>query len=148
MFSSYLLRIYTTQKLIIIATSLPFDVLAAANISSLAPCAIHSQSSMASASFEGHLPVSMRASEAAVSTVTDVVARLGADCTEGLREEEVERRRKVFGKNEFVIKKEEPVWRKYLNQVRRLLLLLLLSDAICSSPRFVAALDCIEWLIR
>ena len=62
----------------------------------------------------------MRAAEAAVSTVTDVVGRLGADCSAGLTEEEVERRRKLFGKNEFVIKKEEPLWRKYLNQVRTL----------------------------
>lgn len=72
---------------------------------------------MTSISFDGVLPCAMRASEAAVSTVADVVSRLGADCSAGLTQEEVERRRKAFGRNEFVIKEEEPLWRKYLNQV-------------------------------
>ena len=71
-----------------------------------------------SISFDGVLPCTMRASEAAVSTAADVVSRLGADCAAGLTEDEVERRRKVFGRNEFTIKEEEPLWRKYLNQVR------------------------------
>ena len=53
-----------------------------------------------------------------MSTAADVVSRLCADCAAGLTEEEVERRRKVFGRNEFTIKEEEPLWRKYLNQVR------------------------------
>lgn len=74
---------------------------------------------MSSISFDEVLPCAMRASEAAVSTVVDVVSRLGADCSAGLTEEEVERRRKVFGRNEFIIKTEEPLWRKYLNQVGR-----------------------------
>ena len=71
-----------------------------------------------SISFDGVLPCAMRASEAAVSTAADVVSRLCADCAAGLTEDEVERRRKVFGRNEFTIKEEEPLWRKYLNQVR------------------------------
>lgn len=72
---------------------------------------------MTSISFNGVLPCAMRASEAAVSTVADVVSRLGADCSAGLTQEEAERRRNVFGRNEFIIKEEEPLWRKYLNQV-------------------------------
>ena len=74
---------------------------------------------MSSISFDGVLPCAMRASEAAVSTVADVVSRLSADCAIGLTATEVERRRKVFGRNEFVIKKDEPLWRKYINQVSR-----------------------------
>ena len=74
---------------------------------------------MSSISFNGVLPCPMRASEAAVSTVADVVSRLGADCSVGLSEAEVERRRKAFGRNEFVIKTEEPLWKKYINQVDR-----------------------------
>ena len=74
---------------------------------------------MSSISFNGVLPCPMRASEAAVSTVADVVSRLGADCSVGLSEAEVERRRKAFGRNEFVIKTEEPLWKKYINQVGR-----------------------------
>ena len=61
---------------------------------------------------------SMRASEATVSTVADVVHRLRGDPVRGLSEAEVERRRKLHGYNEFEIKDEEPLWRKYLNQVR------------------------------
>ena len=59
----------------------------------------------------------MRASEAAVSTVTDVVHRLDADCARGLTNHQVEERRKLHGYNEFEIKEEDPLWRKYLNQV-------------------------------
>ena len=72
---------------------------------------------MSSISFDGVLPCAMRASEASVSTVADVVSRLGADCSVGLKETEVERRRNVFGRNEFTIQAEDPLWKKYLNQV-------------------------------
>ncbi len=59
----------------------------------------------------------MRASEAAVSTVSDVVHRLGADTARGLGESQVSERRQLHGYNEFEIKEEDPLWRKYLNQV-------------------------------
>ena len=59
----------------------------------------------------------IRAREAAVSSVTDVVHRLHADCTRGLTSEEVDLRRKVHGYNEFEINEEEPLWKKYLKQV-------------------------------
>ncbi len=59
----------------------------------------------------------MRASEAAVSTASDVVQRLETDRARGLTSEEVEKRRKFHGFNEFEIKEEEPLWLKYLNQV-------------------------------
>ena len=59
----------------------------------------------------------IRASEAAVSTVVDVVRRLEADPSRGLTSAEVERRRSMHGFNEFQIIEEEPLWRKYLNQV-------------------------------
>jgi len=59
----------------------------------------------------------MRASEAAVSPVADVVHRLGSDCSQGLLCEEVGRRQQLHGLNEFEIREEDPLWRKYLNQV-------------------------------
>jgi len=59
----------------------------------------------------------MRASEAAVSTVTDVVHRLEADSAKGLSEGQVEERRKLYGRNEFEISEDDPLWKKYLNQV-------------------------------
>ena len=59
----------------------------------------------------------IRASEAAVSTVADVLYRLRVDSTQGLQEYDVERRQKIHGPNEFNIKEEDPLWRKYMNQV-------------------------------
>ena len=59
----------------------------------------------------------MRASEAAVSTVADIVHRLRADCSKGLTTEQVEKRREVHGFNDFEIKEDDPLWRKYINQV-------------------------------
>ena len=59
----------------------------------------------------------MRASEAAVSTIADVVLRLSADVARGLQESDVVQRRQLHGFNEFNIKEEEPLWQKYLNQV-------------------------------
>ncbi len=76
-----------------------------------------SRSTSPSLSFEGGVST-MRASEAAVSTITDVVHRLNADCGRGLTESQVEERRQLHGHNEFEIKEDDPLWRKYLNQVR------------------------------
>ena len=66
---------------------------------------------------DGTVLSTIRASEAAVSTVADVVRRLEADPGRGLASTEVEQRRTVHGFNEFQITEEEPLWRKYLNQV-------------------------------
>ena len=65
----------------------------------------------------GAMLSTIRASEAAVSTVLDVVRRLEAEPSRGLTSAEVERRRAMHGFNEFQIVEEEPLWRKYLNQV-------------------------------
>lgn len=74
---------------------------------------------MSTLNFKDTVPT-MRASEAAMSTVTDVVHRLGADCSRGLTNSQVEERRKMHGYNEFEIKEDDPLWRKYLNQVESL----------------------------
>lgn len=65
----------------------------------------------------GYTVGTMRSSEAAVSTASDVIQRLETDSTRGLTTEEVEKRRKLHGFNEFDIKEDEPLWLKYLNQV-------------------------------
>ena len=72
---------------------------------------------MSSLAFDGSMVPTMRASEAAVSTVADIVHRLRADCSKGLTTEQVEKRREVHGFNEFEIKEDDPLWRKYINQV-------------------------------
>lgn len=65
----------------------------------------------------------MRTSEAAVAQLSDVLGRLGANASQGLASQEVEGRRRIHGLNEFTIKEEDPLWRKYLNQVCSLELL-------------------------
>ncbi len=65
----------------------------------------------------GYMVGTMRASEAAVSTAGNVVHRLETDSSRGLTSEEVEKRRKYHGFNEFDIREDEPLWLKYLNQV-------------------------------
>ena len=76
---------------------------------------------MSSLAYDGSMVPTMRASEAAVSTITDIVHRLRADCSKGLTTEQVEQRREVHGLNDFEIKEDDPLWRKYINQVAVLL---------------------------
>ena len=61
----------------------------------------------------------MRTSEAAVTAITDVAHRLRTDWNSGLGSTEVEQRRLLYGFNEFNIKEEDPLWKRYLNQVMR-----------------------------
>lgn len=82
---------------------------------------------MSSLAFDGSMVPTMRASEAAVSTVPDIVHRLRADCSKGLTTEQVEKRREVHGFNEFEIKEDDPLWRKYINQVAPYLTVVLLN---------------------
>ncbi|KAL5467342.1 hypothetical protein EMCRGX_G031555 [Ephydatia muelleri] len=74
----------------------------------------------------------MRATEAALLSVTDVIQVLGANCAEGLSSGEVERRRRIHGSNELEMCKEEPLWQKYIAQFRNPLILLLLASAFIS----------------
>lgn len=59
----------------------------------------------------------LRASVAATAKLSDVLVRLGANTGRGLSEQQVEERRKIHGLNEFTLKEDDPLWRKYLNQV-------------------------------
>lgn len=72
---------------------------------------------MSSSGLNGGSLTHMRASEAAVSPVADVIHRLGSDSDKGLQCTEAERRQQMHGLNEFDIREEDPLWRKYLNQV-------------------------------
>ena len=74
-------------------------------------------SSMASGLSNDGGDVSLRASEAALVSLADIAQTLQVDWSEGLSAAEAERRRQVYGLNEFNIKEDEPLWRKYLNQV-------------------------------
>ena len=60
---------------------------------------------------------SIRAREASAYSELEVLQKLGVKASHGLSSSEAEKRRKVHGTNEFVIKEDDPLWRKYLNQV-------------------------------
>ena len=55
--------------------------------------------------------------EAAAMTSSEVMQRLEANGGRGLTSTQVEERRAIHGLNEFTIKEEDPLWKKYLNQV-------------------------------
>lgn len=59
----------------------------------------------------------MKASAAASCVLSDVLHRVGGNTTRGLTSSQVEERRNIHGMNEFVIKDEDPLWKKYLKQV-------------------------------
>ncbi len=61
---------------------------------------------------------SIGASEAAVAAAADVAQVLRVDWNAGLSSDEADRRRQLYGMNEFNMKEEDPLWKKYLNQVR------------------------------
>ncbi|OWK16393.1 hypothetical protein Celaphus_00004003, partial [Cervus elaphus hippelaphus] len=54
------------------------------------------------------------------------------DLQNGLSEFSVTQRRLVHGWNEFVADNTEPVWKKYLDQFKNPLILLLLASALVS----------------
>lgn len=54
---------------------------------------------------------------ASSKTVEDTVSQLNTDPQLGLTEEEVLQRQKLYSFNEFEIKKDDPLWFKYLEKV-------------------------------
>ena len=57
------------------------------------------------------------AQKAAIISSQEVLERLQSNAHEGLSTQEAERRLRVHGHNEFEIATEEPLWKKYLDQV-------------------------------
>ena len=53
-------------------------------------------------------------------SVTEVLKQFRSDPVQGLTNDEVERRRKFHGWNEFDVVEDLPLWRKYIEQVRTL----------------------------
>ena len=51
-------------------------------------------------------------------SVSDVLKQFHTDPVRGLRYDEVERRRKFHGLNEFDLVEDVPLWRKYIEQVQ------------------------------
>ncbi|GAB1609334.1 calcium-transporting ATPase type 2C member 1-like [Argonauta hians] len=75
----------------------------------------------------------LTAEKASKMLYQDVCSFFDTDLKEGLTHGEAEIRRRVHGYNEFEISKEEPLWRKYLEQFNNPLILLLLSSAVVSA---------------
>lgn len=71
-------------------------------------------------------------SDAASLGADEVSARLHVDVRTGLWWQEADHRRQLVGFNEFSVKEEEPTWKKYLEQFKNPLILLLLGSAFVS----------------
>ncbi|KAI1297163.1 Calcium-transporting ATPase type 2C member 1 [Halotydeus destructor] len=70
--------------------------------------------------------------EASSQPFEEVAARLQTDLRTGLSWPEAESRLKIYGHNEFEVNDVEPIWKKYLEQFRNPLILLLLASALVS----------------
>lgn len=70
--------------------------------------------------------------ESSVYAANEVAARLQVDIRTGLRWSEAKYRARINGHNELNVKEEEPTWKKYIEQFRNPLILLLLGSAIVS----------------
>ncbi|ODM95806.1 Calcium-transporting ATPase type 2C member 1 [Orchesella cincta] len=65
-------------------------------------------------------------------TVGEVEWQLQTNIRDGLSWKEADNRRKILGQNEFVVNEEEPLWKKYVEQFKNPLILLLLGSAFVS----------------
>ncbi len=65
-------------------------------------------------------------------TVGEVEWQLQSSIRDGLSWKEADNRRKILGPNEFVVNEEEPLWKKYIEQFKNPLILLLLGSAFVS----------------
>ena len=61
----------------------------------------------------------LKAHEAAILSINDVCTKLKGDVESGLSVEEANHRRRAVGFNEFQISSEEPLWKKYIEQVSK-----------------------------
>ena len=65
----------------------------------------------------------MASGEACSLGFNSVAHRVHADLQHGLSTSEADRRRRVHGHNDFEITEEEPLWKKYLAQVKILFII-------------------------
>ncbi|XP_054164336.1 calcium-transporting ATPase type 2C member 1-like [Oppia nitens] len=74
----------------------------------------------------------LRTEEAAQQSFEEVAARLETDLRNGLNWNQVEYRINSYGYNELEVKAEEPLWKKYIDQFKNPLIILLLASALVS----------------
>uniref|UniRef100_A0A1L8DF23 Calcium-transporting ATPase n=2 Tax=Nyssomyia neivai TaxID=330878 RepID=A0A1L8DF23_9DIPT len=70
--------------------------------------------------------------EASILSANEVAGRLHADLRTGLRWSEANYRAKIIGYNELHAPEEDPTWKKYIEQFKNPLILLLLGSALVS----------------
>ncbi|KAG5890132.1 hypothetical protein JTB14_027799 [Gonioctena quinquepunctata] len=75
----------------------------------------------------------LTASEASSLGYEEIAERLRVDINKGLSWQEANERRKVSGYNEFSVKNGDSIWKKYLEQFKNPLILLLLASAVVSA---------------
>ncbi|BFF96798.1 calcium-transporting ATPase type 2C member 1 [Drosophila madeirensis] len=71
-------------------------------------------------------------SESSTHSASEVAGRLQVDVRTGLKWTEAKYRAKIIGHNELLLIEEEPTWKKYIEQFRNPLILLLLGSALVS----------------
>ncbi|XP_026463136.1 calcium-transporting ATPase type 2C member 1-like [Ctenocephalides felis] len=71
-------------------------------------------------------------SESSQLSCSEVAARLRVDVRNGLQWSEADLRSQLIGLNELTVKDEEPPWKKYIEQFRNPLIMLLLGSAFVS----------------
>ncbi|XP_022904125.1 calcium-transporting ATPase type 2C member 1 isoform X1 [Onthophagus taurus] len=78
------------------------------------------------------IPMWINTVEASAMGAEEVSARLRVEVRQGLSWQEANYRRQLIGYNEFSVKDEDPPWKKYLEQFKNPLILLLLASAVVS----------------
>ncbi|KAH8360651.1 hypothetical protein KR200_011177, partial [Drosophila serrata] len=71
-------------------------------------------------------------SESSTHSASEVAGRLQVDVRTGLKWSEAKYRAKIIGHNELLLVEEDPTWRKYIEQFKNPLILLLLGSAMVS----------------
>lgn len=66
----------------------------------------------------GMMSTVISSGKASSLSVSEVLKQFRSDPVRGLANDEVERRRKLHGLNEFDMLEDTPLWRKYIDQVR------------------------------
>ncbi|KAK7791810.1 hypothetical protein R5R35_005115 [Gryllus longicercus] len=74
----------------------------------------------------------LKTNEASTLGAEEVAARLRTDIRSGLWWREAELRRQLAGYNELTVKDDDPTWKKYIEQFKNPLILLLLASAVVS----------------
>lgn len=74
----------------------------------------------------------LTAQQAARMSAAEVLSMLKVDVATGLRTDDIQIRRMVYGENECAVKEVEPLWKKYAEQFSNPLILLLLASAVVS----------------